>query len=403
MSVTVYGQAQVQSNQEEHQLFNNSGALTDSIFHKRDTLRDKEQKIQEKYLLTLDTLPILKVARLPSHLPGYSIQPKIQKIPDVPAYKDKLDALSKGKVIDRLDKTTLGKNRAILTKDIKQKSGKVKQRANTLKQQRAQKASNLKRSKERFADKKQAYDSLNARQIADTAQQVVTSSIENAVQKHLAKQQELPEAPMAPDIAQDAIRESLTHEAQDFFAANTAQLQSAQQKLSSLKQKYSKLQQHDSVFVKASSLQDKPTKERFIYGFNLNRKTWSSLTASPYIGFHVNKVLVVGAGTLVNAGWQTTPWQIHSTLSGTNAFLQYYLPKDFLVQVEYALEKQSSRTNDQISTEWQQKIYLGAGKQVNFTKKIALQVLFMVNVLPDHSPVAQQRFQVRIGLLKNAY
>ena len=77
--------------------------------------------------------------------------------------------------------------------------------------------------------------------------------------------------------------------------------------------------------------------------------------------------------------------------------------KIFLTQAEWALEKQAFTTNDHMVQHWQDKIYLGAGKQVHFTKKLALQVLFMINVLPDSAPMQQPRWQIRVGLLKNTY
>jgi hypothetical protein len=250
-------------------------------------------------------------------------------------------------------------------------------------------------------------DSLDAQGLRDTLLSTAASKGESKATQYVKEQlsEELPKPLMAEHPTQDAMRDKLTHEAQDFFAANTTQLETAQKQLTSLKQKYSKLQQQDSVFVKANSLEDVPIGQRITYGFNLHpdRRTWSSLTAAPFVGYHLSKTWVVGASVLFNASWQTEPWKINSALTGSNVFLQYYLPKDFFTQIEFALEKQSFQKNDIVEEHWQKKLYLGAGKQVNFTKKLALQALFMFSVLPDHFYVPQQRWQVRIGIRRNAY
>ena len=235
--LTAQGQGVEKTKQIEQQLQQKKVAMRDSLSQKADSLRDYLHTKQENMAQPIDSLPKAIISRLVPRVPEYKpVLPAKLPLPQNP-----LDGLANKDLTGQLKPAPLLEKQAASLPDIKQKVDRSKKRGKAFRQQKDKHLATYRNSRKQVADGKQALDSLNMQEMADSARQVVAEKIESLAEKQIAEQvKDLPQSPMAADPKQDALREYLTSEAKGFFAANTEKLQDAQKQLTSLKQKYSR-------------------------------------------------------------------------------------------------------------------------------------------------------------------
>ena len=219
-----------------------------------------------------------------------------------------------------------------------------------------------------------------------------------------AKQLEgqLPKPLMAEHPQQDAMRSRLTEEALTFFEGNQDQLTQAKKQLTKLKRTYRQVKEQDSVFIKNTSFEGVPTRERLVYGINLNpsQTGLSSWQLRPQLGYQLNKVWTLGLGGQFQAGFTTEPIQVDALWKGGYGFVQREVARQFLLYGELAQERESVSGENLggLAMSWQG--WVGIGKQVVISDKLALQLLFLWDGLADRSVPVRDQFQMRLGIIR---
>ncbi len=211
---------------------------------------------------------------------------------------------------------------------------------------------------------------------------------------------QLPEPLMAEHPQQDAVRSRLTEEALTFFEGNQEKLTQAKTQLTKLKKTYRQVKEQDSIFIKNTSLEGVPTRDRITYGLNanLNRTGLTSWQLRPQLGYQLNKVWTVGLGGQIQVGISTEPIQVNASWKGGYGFVQRTVAGQVLLYAELASEQPNSRAEqqDQSASDW--RAWVGLGKQLAISDKLALQLLFLWDGLADRKMPVREQFQFRVGL-----
>lgn len=240
--------------------------------------------------------------------------------------------------------------------------------------------------------------------VRDTLVTTAAQQSEAWATQQVAEQLEgkLPEPLMAEHSQEDAMRSRLTEEARTFFSADEEKLNQAKAQLTKLKKTYRQVKEQDSVFIKNTSLEGVPTRDRFTYGLNANvdQTGFTSWQLRPQLGYQMNKVWTVGLGGQVQAGIATEPIQVNAFWKGGYGFVQREVARQFLLYTEAAQERKSvlDEHPERMATAWRG--WVGLGKQVAISDKLALQLLFLWDGLADQSTPVREQFQFRVGIIR---
>ena len=386
--------------------------LLDQLAQKKQAVQQRVQRSTQQVKGVLDSLPVTKdilPSRIPTSWSGFSFEnlppvaggempqplsgfPSLPKTPNLPTSLPKVS----GSTIIKQRKGFADPAQRYTKKLQDTKSGAL-DTLNTIK---------------RMAQPYQQYipqDSLSYQQVRDTllleGVQQAESWAESYVQEQVADQ--LPPPPMQAIPQEEAIRQQLTEEATQYFDTHHQLITQVQEGLNKLKRTYRQVQTGDSVFVKNTSLEGIPVRKRFSYGINLNASQLSttSFQLLPQLGYQLNRVWTAGVGSVVQASGQWEPLSAQVELSAGSAFVQRQVKGQLLLYTELQYGtiptgQENSVPAPSITLDWQG--FVGAGKLLALSDKLALQLLFLWDVLADAEIPLQDRVQFRIGLLRSS-
>lgn len=183
------------------------------------------------------------------------------------------------------------------------------------------------------------------------------------------------------------------------------QVQEAQQQFSQYKKKMEWLKEGSEP--KANSLKDEPLLKRFIYGgnFQIPEIEPLSIVAAPFIGYRINKKFSSGVGVSykVIVGKNTFYSKAFGGEIGYRVFTDYKLIKNWFAHGEFERMSKTIRnsTGDGTITTWKNNGYIGVGRQMEISKGLKMNVMFLCNVLhEDLKDFNMNAFQFRFGISK---
>ena len=387
--------------------------LLERLDQKKQALQQRVQRSTQQVRDVLDSLPIpqgVLPSRIPTAWSGFSVEnslppvaggeipqsssgfPSLPGIPNLPA---SLSKVSESTIMHQ------GKGFAEpaqrYTKKFQDTKSGVLDSLNSIKQ---------------LAQPYQQYippDSLSYQQVRDTLLSEGTRQTEAWAENYAQEQLEgqLPPPAMQAVPQEEAMRQQLTGEATRYFDTNHQLLTQVQEGLTKLKRTYRQVQTGDSIFVKNTSLEGVPMRERFSYGINLNASQLStaSFQLRPQLGYQLNKVWTTGLGGVVQASGQWEPLSAQVELSAGSAFIQRQVKGQLLLYTELQYGTIPTGQENQVSAstttlDWQG--FVGVGKQLALSDKLALQLLFLWDALSSAEIPLQDRVQLRVGILKRS-
>ena len=192
----------------------------------------------------------------------------------------------------------------------------------------------------------------------------------------------------------------------NYFAGKDQTLQSAMDKTSKLKKKYSEVINADDLSnaTKRNSLKGTKLSERLVFGgdFQIRIDQSTSVDLNPELGYLLSKRWSIGVGGnyRFNSQFSDITSAIHKqSVFGWRAFSEYLLISSFYAHVEF--ESLSARVKGQSSEQpmqWNNSLLAGIEKQFLITGNLRGQVSMLYNFNYQNNPLYSNAWNVRFGI-----
>lgn len=191
----------------------------------------------------------------------------------------------------------------------------------------------------------------------------------------------------------------------DHFRDKQEVLEKAQGEVEKLKKKYSEVNDlHDlSTAKKVGSLQDKPFKERLVFGgtFQLHVDRNTKVDLNPELSYRLNRNLEAGVGgtyRLTVASKELPQSMADPNVMGVRGFVEHKLIGNFYVHGEYEGLKSSIRMNsDRPLRDWHYSFLAGLERRFNLKGKFQGQAQVLYNFNSQHNPLYNSPWVFRVG------
>lgn len=206
-------------------------------------------------------------------------------------------------------------------------------------------------------------------------------------------------------LGSEAVQEEVT----ELMSQNGDQLQSAQEKMTELKAKYSKVPNSNdmSTAIKITSLQGAPLKERIVFGSNFMVGKGNPFTVdlAPLVMYKFNKVFWAGISGSYKASIKYEERSVRTNAQdviGFSALARHMVTKGFFGYVEFETKGSTVSFKDYNwnhlpTREWQPGLLAGLGKQVTLHRKFKGAVIVTYNFLESGKRFSRSPFEIKFS------
>lgn len=211
-----------------------------------------------------------------------------------------------------------------------------------------------------------------------------------------------------PDAAKEKAIEMAKQAAVDHFAGKEEQLKAAMDQVSKYKQKYSSVSSlKDLPKRPPNPMKGKPFIERLVPGvmFQYQQKNFYLIDVNPYAGYRLTGRFTAGIGWNQRFAYDKKghDWSARSRIFGPRAYVDFNLPKGFIVHLETEVMNSFVPSTIRINPEagrreWVWGMMTGLKKEYRIYKNLKGTVLIQYNIFnPRYKAPYVDRLNSRIG------
>jgi hypothetical protein len=213
-----------------------------------------------------------------------------------------------------------------------------------------------------------------------------------------------------PEEFQSLASEEVKKEINELMAQKAEQLQAAQEQMTQLKSKYSKVPNSNdmSTAVKITSLQDASWKERIVLGGNFMVEKGNPLTLdiAPLIMYKINKIFWAGISGSYKASIHYEEGNLRTNsqdVIGYSALARHMITKGFFGYAEFeykgsAMSFKEYKWKMLPKREWDPGLLIGIGKEISIRKKFKGAVILTYDFLHPGKGFSNDAFDIKFSL-----